>query len=106
MTKTRGETRVPDRRRDNPKLLSFVIPVFCEEAVLPLLKERLLALVGQLPCPVEYVFVDDGSHDRTVAMLQNWALEDHRVKLLEFARNFGHQWPSRLVWTTPQAMRS
>jgi glycosyltransferase involved in cell wall biosynthesis len=77
--------------RDNPRLLSIVVPAFNEEEVLPLLRPRLEALFGSLPCPVELVFVDDGSRDCTAAMLLAWAETDPRVTLLELSRNFGHQ---------------
>jgi dolichol-phosphate mannosyltransferase len=53
----------------SPKLISLVLPVFNEEEVLPLLLPRLFALAERLPCPAELIFVDDGSRDRTAAML-------------------------------------
>lgn len=39
----------------------------------------------------EIVFVDDGSRDRTLEILKNEAKKDHRIKILSFSRNFGHQ---------------
>jgi glycosyltransferase involved in cell wall biosynthesis len=88
---TSGES--PNRLipRANPRLLSIVVPAFNEEEVLPLLRPRLEALLASLPCPAELVFVDDGSRDRTAAMLLAWAKTDSRVTLLELSRNFGHQ---------------
>jgi glycosyltransferase involved in cell wall biosynthesis len=77
--------------RENPGLLSIVLPVFNEEEMLPLLRPRFEALLDQLPCPTELIFVDDGSRDRTAPLLQAWAETDSRVILLEFSRNFGHQ---------------
>jgi dolichol-phosphate mannosyltransferase len=40
---------------------------------------------------VEFIFVDDGSRDQTRAMLKSFADGDNRIKLVGFARNFGHQ---------------
>jgi dolichol-phosphate mannosyltransferase len=77
--------------RPDPGLLSLVIPVYNEEAVLPLLRPRLEALIQAIPCPVEVIFVDDGSRDATAPMVRAWAERDSRIRLLEFARNFGHQ---------------
>ena len=87
-------TVVPPARlvpRENPRLLSIVLPVFNEEEMIPLLQPRFEVLLGKLPCPAELIFVDDGSRDRTAPMLLAWAQADPRVVLLEFSRNFGHQ---------------
>ncbi|SEP97391.1 dolichol-phosphate mannosyltransferase [Devosia sp. YR412] len=72
-------------------VFSFVIPVFNEEAVIPLLlrrMERLLAAVGE---PAEVIFVDDGSSDSSPTFLANLARGDERYCYLRLARNFGHQ---------------
>jgi dolichol-phosphate mannosyltransferase len=76
-------------RRD-PDLLSFVIPMYNESEVVPVLIERLERLAGSLPCPIEWVVVNDGSRDGTAQMLAAWAARDRRVKFVDFARNFGH----------------
>jgi glycosyltransferase involved in cell wall biosynthesis len=59
--------------------------------VLPLLRKALVQLAITLPCEVEFVLVNDGSADETLALLLDWASGDTRVKLLSLARNFGHQ---------------
>lgn len=79
------------QKRPNPKLISFVIPVYNEQESLPYLKERLEKLVVNLPCLVEWVLVNDGSRDLTCKFLFEWAKEDTRVKVIDLARNFGHQ---------------
>lgn len=79
------------RPRPRPRLLSIVIPCFNEEAVLPLLKEELDLFFAELNMPYELILVNDGSIDRTLEFLDNWAANDHHVKLLGLARNFGHQ---------------
>ena len=40
---------------------------------------------------LELVLVNDGSSDRTLALLAEWAAADGRVKVLHLSRNFGHQ---------------
>jgi dolichol-phosphate mannosyltransferase len=72
-------------------LLSLVIPLFNEEAVLPLLVERLETVLGRLDCEAEVVFVDDGSRDGTLALVREVAARDPRYRALSFSRNFGHQ---------------
>lgn len=77
--------------RSNPSLLSIIIPCYNEEEVVPLLKKELDHFFATLSCPVELVLVNDGSRDRTLFLLDEWAKADDRVRLLGFARNFGHQ---------------
>ena len=56
--------------RDQEPLLSVVIPVYNEEAVLPALFDRLYPALDALGRPYEVIFVDDGSRDRSVALLR------------------------------------
>ena len=72
-------------------LLSIVIPLYNEEAVLPLLVARLNEGFARLDCDVEVILVDDGSRDRTHALAREIAQKDPRYRLLSFSRNFGHQ---------------
>ncbi len=53
-----------------PHSLSIVIPVFNEEAALPALFARLYPALDALGIPYECVFIDDGSRDRSVAVLR------------------------------------
>jgi dolichol-phosphate mannosyltransferase len=73
------------------ELLSVVVPVLDEEAVLPEFYARLTAALAGLPCRAELIFVDDGSRDRTPEILAGLAAADARVRVLRFTRNFGHQ---------------
>jgi len=70
---------------------SFIVPVFNEEATLMELYRRLSAVMDSLDGTVELVLVDDGSHDRSLAMMRDLHEHDRRVCYLSFARNFGHQ---------------
>ncbi len=72
-------------------VLSVVIPVCEEEQNLPLLYERLTKTLREAEPDYEIVFVDDGSRDRSVAILRDLAAQDSRVTLVELSRNFGHQ---------------
>jgi glycosyltransferase involved in cell wall biosynthesis len=79
------------RQRGNPELLSIVIPCCDEEAAIPALQSRLEAFRSSLGIPVEIILVDDGSLDRTLELLLEWARQDLRVRVVGLARNFGHQ---------------
>ena len=70
---------------------SLVIPVFNEEAVLPLLLHRLQNLLATLDAPAEAIFVDDGSRDTSSIILEAKAKADPRFRYLRLSRNFGHQ---------------
>lgn len=77
--------------RESPALLSIVIPMYNEEQVLPLLRQHLTQMMNELLCRVEVILVDDGSTDRTYALMHEWALEQPAIKLVALSRNFGHQ---------------
>jgi dolichol-phosphate mannosyltransferase len=70
---------------------SFIVPVFNEEATLPELYRRLSTVMDSMDGAVELVLVDDGSSDRSLAMMRELHERDHRICYLSFARNFGHQ---------------
>ncbi|MDA5095735.1 glycosyltransferase family 2 protein [Aliiroseovarius sp. KMU-50] len=69
---------------------SFVIPVYNEEDVLPLLFERMDAILHQLNGPGEVILVNDGSTDLSYEIL-NGKCADPRYRLVDLSRNFGHQ---------------
>jgi polyisoprenyl-phosphate glycosyltransferase len=71
--------------------LSVVVPVFDEQENLGELYRRLVATLAPLALSFELIFVNDGSRDRTPALLQGLARGDSRVLVLDLARNFGHQ---------------
>ncbi len=72
--------------------IAVVIPVFNEEAVLPELIARLTAMFDVArDCHWRAVLVDDGSHDRSAALIAAQAERDPRWELVELTRNFGFQ---------------
>ncbi|RRD62133.1 glycosyltransferase family 2 protein [Tannerella forsythia] len=73
------------------KSLSVIIPCFNEEEVLRESYKRTKAVLDTLPCDAEIIYVNDGSLDKTRAMLDELAASDPHVKVLHFSRNFGHQ---------------
>lgn len=74
------------------KKVSFIIPCYNEEEVLPLLYQRLNNVSNELKdYECEFIFINDGSKDKTEEIVENLNKNDNRVKLYSFARNFGHQ---------------
>jgi glycosyltransferase involved in cell wall biosynthesis len=69
--------------------LSIVIPLFNEEESMPPLNEKLTQTLGSLKLEYEIIFVNDGSTDATYDALCRVAALDHKVKVINFRRNFG-----------------
>jgi glycosyltransferase involved in cell wall biosynthesis len=70
---------------------SIVVPIYNEEAVLPLLLRRLDALMDGLDGPAETILVDDDSTDTSSIILAAKAKDDPRYRYVGLTRNFGHQ---------------
>ncbi|MES5855117.1 glycosyltransferase family 2 protein [Bacillus cereus group sp. RP29] len=73
------------------KLISVVVPMYFEEEVAQECYNRLKSVMLQNNINYEFVFVNDGSTDRTMEILSEIAANDYRTKIVNFARNFGHQ---------------
>jgi dolichol-phosphate mannosyltransferase len=75
------------------KIISIVIPVFNEESNLPLLYRELLETLKLLKKRYGYelIFVDDGSADKSPAVLEKIAARDKNVRYIQFSRNFGKE---------------
>src|SRR5262245_25573158 len=73
--------------------VSIVCPAFNAEAVLPLFRRALSAVLATLEdrYTFEVIYVDDGSRDGTLGALRALAAQDDRVRYLSLSRNFGHQ---------------
>lgn len=77
---------------ENKKLVTILIPAYNEEAVLPLLYDRLLKLMDGLPqYNFELLFVNDGSKDRTLELIQEMRKHDPRVCYVNLSRNYGKE---------------
>lgn len=75
-----------------PPRISVAVPLYNEEAGIPELLRRVRAVLDALPGgPHEMVLVDDGSADRTLALLEAEAAADERIVVISLSRNFGHQ---------------
>ena len=73
--------------------VSIVIPMYYEEQVAEECYKRVHKVVTDLNelSDYEIIFVNDGSKDRTLSILENIASADKNVKVISFSRNFGHQ---------------
>ncbi|HMQ33073.1 MAG TPA: glycosyltransferase family 2 protein, partial [Chloroflexaceae bacterium] len=69
--------------------LSVVVPIYNEEESIPHLYQRLTTALEALGKPYEILAVDDGSRDRSFALLRELAARDQRLRVVRFRRNFG-----------------
>ena len=69
--------------------ISVVIPIYNEEENLALLYDELTEVMKSLDRPYEILFVDDGSKDTSLAILQTMQEADPKVVVVQFRRNFG-----------------
>lgn len=70
---------------------SVVIPAYNEQAVLGECYRRLTKVMESIGDSYELIFVDDGSRDKTAAIISELCEKDSHVRLISFSRNFGHQ---------------
>jgi len=73
------------------KRVSVVIPAYNEAENLLVIIDRLETVFSQTAYEVEFILVDDGSKDTTLAILKMMANAKPNIFYIEFSRNFGHQ---------------
>lgn len=74
------------------KKISIVVPMYYEEAVVEECYKRTKAVLNSLEnYEHEIIFINDGSLDNTLPLLEEIAKNDTNVKVISFSRNFGHQ---------------
>lgn len=74
------------------KKISIVVPMYYEEEVAKECYSRLKGILEKIEnYNYEIIFINDGSKDKTLPILMEIAEKDKNVKIISFARNFGHQ---------------
>ncbi|WP_105956628.1 glycosyltransferase family 2 protein [Apilactobacillus quenuiae] len=77
--------------QNSQKLISIVLPVFNEEAGIENTIKVLEKFIKYQADQYELIFVDDGSKDKSVAIIKQSQNKYQNIKIIEFSRNFGHQ---------------
>lgn len=76
-------------------LISLVVPCYNEEEAMPLFYAEASRVAAEMKtshgADFEFIFVDDGSKDRTLAVAKELREQDHRVRYVSFSRNFGKE---------------
>lgn len=81
------------------KLLSLAVPVYYEEDVILQFLKETRAVLATLDVDYEYIFVDDGSRDKTVDLIRAEAAKDPRVKLVVLSYNHGKAYSATAAFT-------
>lgn len=72
--------------------ISIIIPCYNEEQALPFLYKELENVTAGMPeQEFEFIFVNDGSKDKTLSILKDLCKKDKRVHYVSFSRNFGKE---------------
>ena len=92
MEELKEKNKIEKKNEIKKKKISLIIPCYNEEEVLGILHEELKKVTGKMPqYNFEFLFVNDGSKDRTLEILKELAKEDDRVVYLSFSKNFGKE---------------
>lgn len=71
--------------------ISVIVPIHNEEGNIPVLHQRLGAVLQGMGVSYEILFVNDGSRDGSLAAIRVLAAQDRQVRFIDLSRNFGHQ---------------
>ncbi len=85
------DVQSPIETTDAKTLLSVVVPAYNEEEALPEFHKRISAVLESMAIDAEIVYVNDGSTDHTLAVMQQIRSSDPRVAIVDLSRNFGKE---------------
>ncbi len=71
--------------------LSVIIPIYNEQENIALLYTRVKGVLDKMMVSYELIFVNDGSKDLSLSLIEGLAVKDTKIKFIDFSRNFGHQ---------------
>lgn len=86
-----GPAPAPIRPAEARPVLSVVVPAYNEQEVLPTFHARLAPVMEAIGLSWEVVYVNDGSRDRTLTIMEGLKAADPRVALVNLSRNFGKE---------------
>lgn len=88
-------TIIEVKKMDNKELISIVVPCYNEEESIDIYYEAMEKVreeIAEENADIEYIFVNDGSKDKTLSILRKLAKKDSkRVRYISFSRNFGKE---------------
>jgi len=73
------------------KKISIIVPCYNEESTIPFFYEEIDKINKKIKTDFEFIFINDGSKDKTIEVIKNYSKKDKRVKYINFSRNFGKE---------------
>ena len=73
------------------ELISLIIPCFNEEEMIPIFYKEVDKVSKKMDTNFEFIFIDDGSTDKTLSIIKGLRKKDDRVKYISFSKNFGKE---------------
>lgn len=71
--------------------ISIIVPVYNEEEAIKIFYDKIIEVSAKMEADFEYIFVNDGSKDKTLEIAKEYAKKDSRVRFVSFSRNFGKE---------------
>ena len=71
--------------------ISIIVPVYNEEEAIKIFYDKITEVSAKMEADFEYIFVNDGSKDKTLEIAKEYAKKDSRVRFVSFSRNFGKE---------------
>ena len=81
----------PIKTREYEPLISLIVPVFNEQDVIEIFLERTSGVMEEAKLDYEYLFINDGSTDDTLARLIELSADNPRIRIINLSRNFGKE---------------
>ena len=79
----------PFKTRDYDPFISLIVPVFNERDVIEIFLDKTSHVMDQAKLDYEYVFINDGSTDGTLAKLNELSAGNPHIRIINLSRNFG-----------------
>ena len=74
------------------ELITCIVPCFNEEEVIPIFYKEIKKVSSEMKeVDFEYLFIDEGSSDKTLKLLRDYAKKDKRVRCISFSKNYGKE---------------
>lgn len=77
--------------KSNSEKISIIVPCYNEQEALPFFYEEIIRVFSEMEYEYEILFINDGSKDDTLKLLQEFASKNENIKYFSFSRNFGKE---------------
>lgn len=73
------------------KKISIIVPCYNEEQAIPFFYDEITKIAEEMKNNFEFIFINDGSKDKTIEVIKQYSKKDKQVKYIHFSRNFGKE---------------